>query len=134
VKSVEDLRREGFKVRVYVDRIPFHTGEELTTSAKEGYLVTCGDVMEEAVPMQALRKITGTNKIWGFGGVTKIDVWEPERKDESGAPPDYAVVAVCSIKDQFKKRVGHDICLGRLNILLSGKHYVWPMDYQGERS
>jgi hypothetical protein len=134
VKSVADLRSEGFNVMVYVDRLPYAMGQHLTKLARTGHHIPVSEILEYAEPVVGLRKIPEKKKIWGFGGVTHMQVWEPgERQHEEGASPDFEVTAVCSVLDQFDKRLGHKICLSRLNYILQGNSLQWPADYQGHR-
>lgn len=134
MKSVVDLRNEGYKVRVRVDRMPHELGKHWTHAATHRkQLITHEDIMNESVPMVVLRKVSDKKKVWPFGGVMRMDVWTPERKDEEGAPPDYSVMTVCSILDQFRSDVGHKILMNRLEIVMSGLDLNWPYDYEGHR-
>lgn len=130
MKTVHELRNEGFKVMVYVDRLPYDAGKIMTEDARNGHLVTHQEIEDICQPVVSLRKLDAKKKMWGHGGVTRMQVWIPERKDEDGASPDYEVKAVCSVLDQFNKRTGHQICLGRLDIVLAGQSYEWPREYQ----
>lgn len=125
MKTVSDLRADGYKVMVYVQRVPYDAQWAIV-----GREWLYQDVMELSVPLVDLRKDTSKLKIWGRGGITEMVVWTPEHKEEEGAEPDYRVSAVCSAKDQFRKKVGHMICLGRLEKLMAGEQLDWPKEYE----
>lgn len=112
--TVQQLRAEGFRVQVYVFRLPSEELRGLTTHHWNDQ-----DVISYSRPVTHMR----LNKLemWGFGGVTHMLVWTPEHKGATESGPDYEVQAVCSIKDQFRKKVGMAICLGRLTKAMSDK-------------
>jgi hypothetical protein len=105
--TVQELRSSGYRIQVYVFRLATDEIRGLDTSKwldKE--------VIAHSRPVTDMRE-TNT-AMWANGGVTHMLVWKPKRADETGSNPDYEVKAVCSIRDQFRKKVGMIKCLGRL--------------------
>lgn len=87
--SVENLRKNGYKVRVKHYRI---VASELTPFPKLGY--------------RRKNEIQDTDILFPYGGYTEVDVRTPEGVELHGK-------AECSVEDNFCYKLGTKIALSR---------------------
>lgn len=92
-KSVYQLRKEGYKVRISHSRyVLSYDGE---------------DVKFELVPIKEIKEKEGNLKsVWSKGGFTKIEVDTPDGQNIVGT-------AQCNLSDSFCRSLALKIALGR---------------------
>lgn len=96
--SVHELRQQGYKVRVGHKRYQY-TGigpAGCSLVFRKDYEVSESVYGMAAIPWQPLPK----------GGLTVVEITTPEGETLTG-------VAECSVKDQFNRKIGLNIALGR---------------------